>query len=135
MAAFFCKVRRFRGRKGARPLCAPESRLDAVFAFHAFSVAQFPVDGIFRILVADDQQMLVDADVHVVEAPQQHPCHSDVTVEFCLVCTNADQQAFPVYLVCQEIFILNHTAKVVRFLEIPKYLELFLRKRDGLADA
>ena len=45
-----------------------ESRLNAVLAFNTFTVSLLTIDCVFRILVANRQQVLIDNDEHVVKA-------------------------------------------------------------------
>ena len=44
-----------------------ESRLNAVLAFNTFTVSQLTIYCVFRILVTNRQQVLIDDDEHVVK--------------------------------------------------------------------
>ena len=49
-------------------LSLSESRLDTVFAFHTFSVTQFPIDCVLWIFMTNRQQVFIDDNVHIDKA-------------------------------------------------------------------
>lgn len=45
-----------------------KGRFNSVFTFYAFSITKFLIDGILWILMAKNQQMLINTNIHVGKA-------------------------------------------------------------------